>query len=116
MENRFLNRRLAIMQEEGVIFRTSCNVGVDLPVDEMRRQFDAVVLAGGAAAARALKAPGRQLAGVHYAMEYLPLQNRRNQGDAIPDDRFITAKDKHVIIIGGGEPSAACLRPAQRQG
>ena len=116
MEKRFLDRRLAIMQEEGVIFRTSCNVGVDLPVDELRRQFDAVVLAGGATAARDLKVPGRELAGVHYAMEYLPLQNRRNEGDAIPDDRFITAKDKHVIIIGGGDTGADCLGTAHRQG
>ena len=116
MEKRFLDRRLAIMQEEGVIFRTSCNVGVDLPVDELRRQFDAVVLAGGATAARDLRVPGRELAGVHYAMEYLPLQNRRNEGDAIPDDRFITAKDKHVIIIGGGDTGADCLGTAHRQG
>jgi glutamate synthase (NADPH/NADH) small chain len=82
----------------------------------VRRQFDAVVLAGGATAARDLKVPGRELAGVHYAMEYLPLQNRRNQGDAIPDDRFITAKDKHVIIIGGGDTGADCLGTAHRQG
>ena len=116
MEKRFLDRRLAVMQEEGVIFRTSCNVGVDLPVEELRRQFDAVVLAGGATAARDLKVPGRELAGVHYAMEYLPLQNRRNEGDAIADDRFITAKDKHVIIIGGGDTGADCLGTAHRQG
>jgi glutamate synthase (NADPH/NADH) small chain len=116
MEKRFLDRRLAVMQEEGVIFRTSCNVGVDLGVEELRRDFDAVVLAGGATAARDLKVPGRELGGVHFAMEYLPLQNRRNEGDAIPDDRFITAKDKHVIIIGGGDTGADCLGTAHRQG
>jgi glutamate synthase (NADPH/NADH) small chain len=116
MEKRFLDRRLAVMREEGVSFRTSCNVGVDLPVAELRGAFDAVVLAGGATAARDLKVPGRELAGVHFAMEYLPLQNRRNEGDAIPDDRFITAKDKHVIIIGGGDTGADCLGTAHRQG
>jgi glutamate synthase (NADPH/NADH) small chain len=116
MQKRFLDRRLAVMHEEGVVFRTSCNVGVDLTVDELRGQFDAVVLAGGATAARDLRVPGRELAGVHYAMEYLPLQNRRNEGDAIPDDKFITAKDKHVIIIGGGDTGADCLGTAHRQG
>jgi len=116
MEKRFLDRRLAIMQEEGVIFRTSCHVGVNLSVDELRGDFEAVVLAGGATAPRDLKVPGRELAGVHFAMEYLLLQNRRNQGDTIPDDRFITAKDKHVIVIGGGDTGADCLGTAHRQG
>ncbi|MEO8259140.1 MAG: glutamate synthase subunit beta [Acidobacteriota bacterium] len=116
MEKRFLDRRLAIMQTAGVVFRTSCNVGVDLPVEELRRQFDAVVLAGGATAARDLKVPGRELRGIHYAMDYLPLQNRRNEGDPIGDDEFITAKDKHVIIIGGGDTGADCLGTAHRQG
>src|SRR5580692_3414642 len=80
MEKRFLDRRLAIMLEEGVMLRTGCNVGVTLSVDELRRDFEAVVLAGGATAPRDLKVPGRELAGIHFAMEYLPLQNRRNEG------------------------------------
>ena len=116
MEKRFLDRRLAIMLEEGVMFRTGCNVGVTLSVDELRRDFDAVVLAGGATAPRDLKVPGRELTGIHFAMEYLPLQNRRNEGDTIPDDRFITARGKHVIIIGGGDTGADCLGTAHRQG
>jgi glutamate synthase (NADPH) small chain len=116
MEKRFLDRRLAIMQEEGVTFLTGCHVGVTLPVDELRRDFEAVVLAGGATAPRDLKVPGRELAGIHFAMEYLPLQNRRNEGDTIAEDRFITARGKHVIIIGGGDTGADCLGTAHRQG
>ena len=116
MEKRFLDRRLALMREEGVIFRTNANIGVNVPVDELRHGFDALVLAGGSTAARDLKVPGRELAGIHFAMEYLPLQNRRNEGDRVPDDTFITAKDKHVIIIGGGDTGADCLGTAHRQG
>ena len=74
------------------------------------------MLAGGATAARDLKVPGRELAGIHFAMEYPPLQNRRNEGDHIRDEHFITAKDKHVIIIGGGDTGADCLGTAHRQG
>jgi glutamate synthase (NADPH/NADH) small chain len=116
MEKRFLDRRLDIMREEGVIFRTGVHVGVTLRVDDLQRDFDALVLAGGATAPRDLSVPGRDLHGVHFAMEYLPLQNRRNEGDRIPDSEFITAKDKHVIIIGGGDTGADCLGTAHRQG
>ena len=83
MEKRFLDRRLAIMQEEGVTFRTSAQRRRRTsPVDELRASFDAIVLAGGATAPRDLQVPGRELDGIHFAMEYLPLQNRRNEGDA----------------------------------
>ena len=116
MEKRFLDRRLAVMREEGVIFRTGCHIGVTMPAEELRHDFDALVLAGGATAARDLNVPGREFGGIHFAMEYLPLQNRRNEGDKIADDRFITAKDKHVIIIGGGDTGADCLGTAHRQG
>jgi glutamate synthase (NADPH) small chain len=116
MEKRFLDRRLAIMQAEGVTFRTRANVGVDVSVDELRTSFEAIVLAGGATAPRDLAVPGRDLDGVHFAMDYLSLQNRRNEGDQVSDDRFITAKDKHVIIIGGGDTGADCLGTAHRQG
>ena len=116
MEKRFLDRRLVIMQDEGITFRTSCNVGVNVSVDELRHDFDALVLAGGATSARDLKLPGRELKGIHFAMDYLPLQNRRNEGDRIPDDQFITAKDRHVIVIGGGDTGADCLGTAHRQG
>src|SRR6266850_2143162 len=116
MEKRFLDRRLQIMDQEGITFRTGSNVGVTVLVDDLRRDFDAIVLAGGATAARDLKVPGRELAGIHFAMEFLPLQNRRNEGDRIRDEDFITAKDKHVIIIGGGDTGADCLGTAHRQG
>jgi len=116
MEKRFLDRRLAIMREEGIAFRTGCHVGVNVPVDDLRHGFDAVVLAGGATAPRDLRVPGRELAGIHFAMEFLSLQNRRNEGDEIPEERFITAKDKHAIIIGGGDTGADCLGTVHRQG
>ncbi len=116
MEKRFLDRRLQLMEKEGVVFRTNAHVGVTVPVEEVRRAFDAVVLAGGAGWARDLAVPGRELKGIHFAMEYLPLQNRRCEGDVIPDERFITAAGKRVVIIGGGDTGADCLGTVHRQG
>src|SRR5688572_19479517 len=94
MEKRVLNRRLSLMEQEGVQFRTGVNVGVDMTLVELKNEFQAVVLAGGAAQPRDLPVPGRELKGIHFAMEYLTLSNRRVEGDDIPDDRFISAKDK----------------------
>src|SRR5699024_6922348 len=85
-------------------------------VQELRAQFDAICLAGGATHARNLDVPGRELAGVYLAMEYLPLQNRRNAGDEVPDEDFISAAGKRVIILGGGDTGADCLGTALRQG
>ena len=116
MEKRFLERRLAQMEAEGVTFRTNVNVGVDTDSSELRGQFDAICLAGGATQSRDLDVPGRDLKGVYLAMEYLPLQNHRNEGDEIPPDAFITAKDKRVIILGGGDTGADCLGTTHRQG
>jgi glutamate synthase (NADPH/NADH) small chain len=116
MEKRFLDRRLAIMEAEGVIFRPGVNVGEDVPASRLRADFDAILLAGGAGQPRDLPVPGRELRGIHFAMEYLTMQNRRCEGDDIPDDRFITARDKHVVIIGGGDTGADCLGTAHRQG
>jgi glutamate synthase (NADPH/NADH) small chain len=116
MEKRFLDRRLALLEKEGVVFRTNAHVGVTLPVRELLREFDAVVLACGAGQPRDLPVPGRELRGIHFAMEYLTLQNRRCEGDVIPDDAFITARDKRVVIIGGGDTGADCLGTAHRQG
>ena len=116
MEKRVLDRRLALMEKEGVTFRTSADVGSALPVAQLQREFDAIVLACGAGAPRDLPVPGRELAGIHFAMDFLPLQNKRCEGDLIPDDRFIDAKGKHVIIIGGGDTGADCLGTVHRQG
>jgi len=116
MEKSVLQRRLSIMEEEGVLFRPSVNIGVDVTVDRLRADYDAVLLAAGAGAPRDLPVPGRDLTGVHFAMEYLTLQNRRNEGDEIPDAEFISAQDKHVVIIGGGDTGADCLGTAHRQG
>lgn len=114
MEKRHLDRRLAQMEAEGTRFRTSIEIGVDVTAKQLNEQFDAVVLAGGATERRDLPIPGRELAGVHQAMEYLPWANRVQQGDL--DAPPITAEGKHVIIIGGGDTGADCLGTAHRQG
>jgi len=116
MEKRHLNRRLDVMEAEGVIFRPNVNVGVDVTMERLRSDFDAVLLAGGAGQPRDLRVPGRDLQGIHFAMDYLTLSNRRCEGDTISYAEFITARDKHVIIIGGGDTGADCLGTAHRQG
>jgi glutamate synthase (NADPH/NADH) small chain len=116
MEKRFVDRRLSIMEKEGVVFRTSVDVGRDVTVRALQQDFDAVVLACGAGWPRDLPVPGRELAGIHFAMEYLTLQNRRCEGDIVPDERFISARGKRVVIIGGGDTGADCLGTVHRQG
>jgi len=113
LEKKYLERRLNLMREEGIMFRTKANVGVNVTLDELRDGFEAIVLAGGSTIPRDLTVPGRNLSGVHYAMEYLTLQNRQCEGDRVP---VISAQDKHVIIIGGGDTGADCLGTAHRQG
>jgi glutamate synthase (NADPH/NADH) small chain len=116
MEKRVLDRRLAQMAAEGVRFVVNAHVGVDRPAEALRREFDAVVLCGGACAPRDLPIPGRDLDGVHFAMDYLTQQNRRCAGDAVSDETFVTAEGKRVVIIGGGDTGADCLGTAHRQG
>lgn len=116
MEKRVLDRRLQQMRDEGVEFRCNAHIGKDVPAQSLVDDFDAVVLAGGATASRDLPVPGRDLAGVHFAMEYLPQQNRRCEGDSIDEAVAISAKDKHVVILGGGDTGADCLGTAHRQG
>jgi glutamate synthase (NADPH/NADH) small chain len=116
MEKRHLDRRLRLMEKEGVVFQTNAHIGVNVPAADLRRDFDAIVLAGGACAPRDLPIPGRELAGIHFAMDYLTLQNRRCEGDTIPDADFISARGKHVVIIGGGDTGADCLGTVHRQG
>jgi glutamate synthase (NADPH/NADH) small chain len=115
MEKRFLNRRLRQMEEEGVVFRPSTNVGRDITAQELLDTFDAICLCGGATQARDLPIEGRHYGGVHFAMDYLTGQNRRVAGDTIDEDSFISAEDKDVIIIGGGDTGADCLGTVHRQ-
>ncbi|MFC0316151.1 glutamate synthase subunit beta [Gordonia phosphorivorans] len=114
MEKRIIDRRLEQMTAEGTVFRTGVNVGVDLTVEELRAQFDAVVLANGSTIGRDLPIPGRELTGIYQAMEYLPQANRTAVGDVVPDQ--VTAEGKKVVIIGGGDTGADCLGTALRQG
>jgi glutamate synthase (NADPH/NADH) small chain len=116
LEKWTIDRRMEQMAAEGVEFRTGVHVGVDLAADELRRDFDAVLLSGGAMAPRDLPVPGRELAGVHFAMEYLTQQNRRLAGDAIADDTAIDARGKKVVVIGGGDTGSDCVGTANRQG
>ena len=114
MEKRFLDRRIALMEAEGVLFRTGTTVGTDVSAEQIRNEYDAVLLAGGAGQPRDLQVPGRELRGVHFAMEYLTQQNRRNEGETIPNEEAITATDKRVVIIGGGDTGADCLGTVHR--
>ena len=116
LEKRFIDRRLALMTAEGVEFRTSVEIGIDLPVASLRRQFDAIVLCCGTPWARDLQIPGRELGGIHFAVEYLTQQNRRLAGDTVAPADVISAEGKRVVIIGGGDTGADCLGTAHRQG
>lgn len=115
MEKHHIDRRVAQMEAEGVTFRTNAHVGVTVPVQEIRDQFDAILLAGGAEQPRDLVIPGRELNGIHFAMDFLPNHNKRNAGDSIPEDQWISATGKRVIIIGGGDTGADCLGTSHRQ-
>jgi len=117
MEKWVLDRRLDQMIAEGVAFRTNVDVGRDLSVEELRQSFDAICLAGGAMAPRDLPVPGRELSGVHFAMDYLTQQNKINAGDPPPPPaERLTAKGKRVVIIGGGDTGSDCLGTCHRQG
>jgi len=116
MEKHLIDRRLEQMAAEGVVFKTSVNVGIDYPSAKLQKDFDAVVLAAGSTVARDLPVPGRELAGVHSAMEFLPQQNQRVAGDTIPDELSLTAEGKNVIVIGGGDTGSDCIGTSRRQG
>lgn len=115
LEKHILDRRLRQLTQEGIEFVTGANVGVNFATDDLRRSFDAVLLAGGSEQPRDLKLPGRELGGIHFAMEFLAQQNRRNAGDAIEQSSSILATGKHVVIIGGGDTGADCLGTSHRQ-
>jgi glutamate synthase (NADPH/NADH) small chain len=111
-----IDRRIEQMQIEGVEFRTSCHIGVDISFQELMDEYDAIVLSGGSEKPRDLPVEGRELDGIHFAMDFLRQQNRRVAGDVIADDVAISATDKHVIVIGGGDTGSDCIGTSIRQG
>jgi glutamate synthase (NADPH) small chain len=119
MEKWLIDRRVEQMAAEGVEFRTSIEVGIDVSIDYLLAEYDALALTGGAELPRDLEVPGRDLAGIHFAMDFLPQQNKRVAGDpeavAAPQGT-ITAKGKHVIVIGGGDTGSDCIGTSNRQG
>src|SRR5258706_14674248 len=114
MEKRHLDRRIAQMEAEGTEFRTNATVGDGIDIEVLLASYDAIVLAGGATASRDLPIPGRELGGIHQAMEFLPWGNRVQEGDL--DAPPITAEGKHVVIIGGGDTRPGRPRPLARHG
>jgi len=116
LEKHLIDRRMEQMAAEGVKFVTGAHVGINMDADRLRKEFDAVVLSGGSEAPRDLKIPGRELRGIHFAMEFLPQQTRRVLGDKIPAEQSILATGKRVVIIGGGDTGADCLGTCLRQG
>jgi glutamate synthase (NADPH/NADH) small chain len=116
LEKHQINRRVEQMKAEGVELVTSCRVGHDVHADELRAKFDAIALTIGSTKPRDLPVPGRELGGIHFAMEFLPQQNKRNAGDMIPSETSITASGKKVVILGGGDTGSDCLGTSNRQG
>ena len=116
MEKHIIDRRMAQMQAEGVKFHTGTDIGVTTAAKDLLDQFDAVVLTGGSEHSRDLEVPGRELDGVHFAMTFLPQQNKRNAGDVIDEIASITATGKQIIVIGGGDTGSDCIGTSFRQG
>jgi glutamate synthase (NADPH) small chain len=116
MEKYIVERRVKQMEAEGVTFHCNVHVGRDLAVDTLERDYDAVVLAGGAEHPRDLKVPGHDLDGVHFAMDFLPQQNRRISGEPVGDVAPILANGKKVVVIGGGDTGSDCIGTSFRQG
>jgi len=111
-----VDRRVEQMKAEGVEVVTNCRVGLDLHAEELRRRHDAIVLTIGATKPRDLPVPGRELKGIHFTMDFLPQQNKRNAGDSIPPEKSLTAQGKRVVILGGGDTGSDCLGTSNRQG
>lgn len=118
MEKNVIDRRVKIMEKEGIIFKVNANIGVDIDANELRKEFDAMVLCGGATVRRSLPIPGIDLDGVVQAMDFLPQQNKRNSGDTaeIIGGEQILATDKNVIVIGGGDTGSDCIGTSNRHG
>jgi glutamate synthase (NADPH/NADH) small chain len=115
LEKQVLDRRLEQLQQEGIEFQVRAHVGQNISVEDLRKEYDAILLAGGAECPRDLKIPGRELLGIHFAMDFLSQQNRRCAGDRIGWREEIVATGKHVVVIGGGDTSADCLGTSHRQ-
>lgn len=116
LEKWVIDRRLGILQKQGIQFKTGCAVGQNYPVAKLKKEFDAICLAGGSRIPRDFNIEGRNLKGIYFAMDYLVQSNKRNAGEKIPADKLIDAKDKRVVIIGGGDTGADCVGVAHRQG
>jgi glutamate synthase (NADPH) small chain len=116
MEKHYIDRRMEQMQAEGVTFHCGAHVGVNVPAERLLEDYDALVLAGGAEKGRDLPIPGRELEGIHFAMDFLPQQNRRVSGEAQAEGEPILAGGKHVVVIGGGDTGSDCIGTAIRQG
>jgi glutamate synthase (NADPH) small chain len=115
LEKNVIDRRIRLMEQEGIIFRTNAHVGVNISAKHLQTEFDAVVLTGGASAPRDLPIPGRNFKGVHFAMEFLPQQNKRVAGDRIFSGDIL-ASSKNVLVIGGGDTGSDCVGTSNRQG
>lgn len=116
LEKYVIDRRVRLMEQEGIIFRTNSHIGVNVSPQQLQDEFDAVVLCGGASAPRDLPIPGRNLKGVHFAMEFLPQQNKRVAGDQLVAADDILATGKNVVVIGGGDTGSDCVGTSNRQG
>jgi glutamate synthase (NADPH/NADH) small chain len=116
MEKILVHRRVEQMKAEGVQFRTGVDIGVDMSARELKQNYDAVCLAGGSREPRDLPVPGRELPGIHFAMDFLEQQNRRVAGDTVPDSVAILATGKKVVVIGGGDTGSDCIGTSNRQG
>jgi glutamate synthase (NADPH/NADH) small chain len=116
LNKNLIDRRMAQMRAEGVEFHTNINVGVDLSAAKLKEDYDAIVLAGGAEQPRDLSLPGRELRGVHFAMDFLRANSKRVQGVYVPEDAFVSAEGKHVVVIGGGDTGSDCIGTSNRHG
>jgi len=116
LDKRLIDGRMAQMRAEGVEFHTNIHVGVDISAKDLVEGFDAVVLAGGSEHPRNLQVPGRELKGVHFAMDFLRANSKRVQGVPVPEEDFISAEGKHVVVIGGGDTGSDCIGTANRHG
>ncbi len=116
MDKHLIDRRMAQMQAEGVTFRPNCHIGVDIPAKPLLTKYHALVLTGGSEKPRDLPVPGREFKGIHFAMEFLTQQTKRVLGDHIPEEIALNAKNKHVIVVGGGDTGSDCIGTSVRQG